>query len=140
MTTSPAQRRGTTRLKILLVLLGVFILGGVTGASLDSLYRLRGRHENGRQGGDRRGGRDNMFEHMRRDLNLSEQQATEIRSILDQTRTDYRALRTEVRPRYNAVRQQARTRIRALLTPEQQKLFDARAAERDARRVEDEEK
>jgi Spy/CpxP family protein refolding chaperone len=135
MTTSPAERRGTTRLKILLVLVGVFILGGVTGASLDSLYRLRGRRDGVRQGGDRRGGsRDDMFEHMRRDLNLSEQQATEIRAILDQTRNDYRALRTEVRPRYDAVRQQARTRIRALLTPEQQKLFDARAAERDARR------
>lgn len=139
MTTSPQERRGKTRLKILLVLLGVFILGGVTGASLDSLYRLRGRHENGRQGRERRG-KDDMFEHMRRDLNLSEQQATEIRAILDQTRNDYRALRTEVRPRYDAVRQQARTRIRALLTPEQQKLFDARAAERDARRSGDEEK
>ncbi|HEY0098888.1 MAG TPA: hypothetical protein VGB76_08030 [Pyrinomonadaceae bacterium] len=134
MTTSPAQeRRGSARLKILLVLLGVFILGGVTGASLDSLYRLRGRSHEGRQGRGHRG-RDDMFEKMRRDLNLSEQQATEIRAILDQTRNDYRALRTEVRPRYDAVRQQARTRIRALLTPEQQKRFDERAAERDARR------
>jgi Spy/CpxP family protein refolding chaperone len=137
MTTSPAQgQRGTTRLKILLVLVGVFLLGGVTGASLDSLYRLRGRPTEGRQDGKRRG-RDDMFEHMRRDLNLSEQQATEIRAILDQTRNDYRALRAEVRPRYDAVRQQARTRIRALLTPEQQKRFDARAAERDARRGDD---
>ncbi|HEX8421831.1 MAG TPA: hypothetical protein VF634_00370 [Pyrinomonadaceae bacterium] len=134
MTTSPAQgRSGMTRLKILSVLVGVFLLGGVTGASLDSLYRLRGRRQEGHQGRERRG-RDDMFEHMRRDLNLSEQQATEIRAILDQTRNDYRALRAEVRPRYDAVRQQARTRIRALLTPEQQKLFDARAAERDARR------
>lgn len=132
------QRRGSTRLKILLVLLGVFILGGITGASLDSLYRLRGRHEGRQDGGRRGGGRNDMFEHMRRDLNLSEQQATEIRAILDQTRNDYRALRTEVRPRYDAVRQNARTRIRALLTPEQQKLFDARAAERDARRDDDE--
>lgn len=139
MTTSPpaqGRRRGSARLKILLVLVGVFILGGVTGASLDSLYRLRGdRHEGARgKGGDRE---DKIFQRMRRDLNLSEQQATEIRAILDQTRNDYRALRTEVRPRYDAVRQQARTRIRALLTPEQQKLFDARAAARDARRGDD---
>ena len=139
MTTSPAERRGTTRLKILLVLVGVFILGGITGASLDSIYRLRGdRHEGGRgRGGDRE---DKIFQRMRSDLNLTEQQATEIRAILDQTRNDYRALRTEVRPRYDAVRQQARTRIRALLTPEQQKLFDARAAARDARRSDDDEK
>ncbi|HLL16093.1 MAG TPA: periplasmic heavy metal sensor [Pyrinomonadaceae bacterium] len=136
MTTSP--RRGSTRLKILLVLLGVFLLGGVTGASLASFYRLRGgpeRHE-GRKGGGSR--EDKIFESLRRDLTLTEQQATEIRAILDQTRNDYRALRAEVRPRYDSVRQNARTRIRALLTPEQQKLFDARAAERDARRNDDE--
>ena len=138
MTTSPAERRGTTRLKILLVLLVVFILGGVTGASLDSIYRTRGDRREGVRG---KGGvrEDKIFQRMRSDLNLSEQQATEIRAILDQTRNDYRALRTEVRPRYDAVRQNARTRIRALLTPEQQKLFDARAAARDARRSDDDE-
>ena len=138
MTTLP---RGSTRLKILLVLLGVFLLGGVTGASLASLYRLRGHESQPRRGGGGRGNReDKIFEGMRRDLSLTEQQATEIRAILDQTRNDYRALRTEVRPRYDSVRQNARTRIRALLTPEQQKLFDARAAERDARRDDDDEK
>ena len=142
MTTPPTpQRRGTTRLKILLVLLGVFLLGGVTGASLASLYRLRdGRERQERRNGGGRGKReDKIFESMRRDLSLTEQQATEIRAILDQTRNDYRALRAEVRPRYDSVRQNARTRIRALLTPEQQKLFDARAAERDARRSGDNE-
>jgi hypothetical protein len=136
--TLPAVR-GINRLKILLVLLVVFILGGVTGASLDSLYRLRGRQQSSRQDRDRRGGgRHDMFDRMRRDLNLSEQQATEIRAILDQTRNDYRALRAEVRPRYDTVRQNARTRIRALLTPEQQKLFDAKNAERDAKHDDDE--
>ena len=130
--------RVTTRLKILLVLVGVFTLGGVTGAMLDSVYRSRGGYDGGRRArGDRRG-KDDIFENMRRDLNLTEQQATEIRAILDQTRNDYRALRGEVRPRYDTVRQNARTRIRALLTSEQQKLFDAKAAERDARRDEHE--
>ncbi|HEV2800854.1 MAG TPA: hypothetical protein VGW12_10180 [Pyrinomonadaceae bacterium] len=143
MTTLP---RGSTRLKILLVLVGVFLLGGVTGASLASLYRVRGDSydvPSGRHGGGGRGGgkrEEKIFESMRRDLSLSEQQATDIRAILEQTRNEYRALRTEVRPRYDAVRQNARTRIRALLTPEQQKLFDARAAERDARRNEEDEK
>jgi Spy/CpxP family protein refolding chaperone len=129
--------RGMTRLKIWLVVLGVFALGCVTGASLDSAYRLhawgggrpdsRGRHD-----------KEQIFENMKRELNLTEQQATEIRAILEQTRNDYRALRAEVRPRYDAARQNARTRIRALLTPEQQKLFDAKVAERDARRDVDE--
>jgi Spy/CpxP family protein refolding chaperone len=120
--------RTNTRLKIWLVVVGVFVLGCVTGAALDSAYRLRGRDRH----------KDDGFEVMKRDLNLNEQQSTQIRAILDQTRNDYRTLRTEVRPRYDAIRQNARTRIRQLLTPEQQQRFDAKMAERDARRDGDE--
>lgn len=127
--------RARTRLKIWLMLVGVFVLGCATGASLDSAYRLRAGGD-ARQEMRGRRGQEEMFESMKRDLNLSEQQATEIRAILDQTRNDYRALRADVRPRYDAARQNARTRIRALLTPEQQKIFDAKVAERDARRDE----
>jgi Spy/CpxP family protein refolding chaperone len=125
--------RGKTRLKIWLAVVGVFVLGCVTGAALDSAYRLKARGDERREA---RGPRDKekLFEQMKRDLGLSEQQATEIRAILDQTRNDYRALRAEVRPRYDVLRQNARTRIRALLTPEQQQRFDAKMAERDARR------
>ncbi|HEY0077232.1 MAG TPA: hypothetical protein VGB73_01190 [Pyrinomonadaceae bacterium] len=126
--------RMKNHLKIWLVIVVVFALGCVTGASLDSVYRMRaadgGRHE-GRGGGRR--GKGDVFERMKRDLNLNEQQSTEIRAILDETRNGYRALRSEVRPRYDALRQNSRTRIRALLNPEQQKLFDAKVAEHDAR-------
>ena len=126
--------RGLTRLKMWLVVVGVFALGCVTGASLDSLYRLRAsgdaRHEGGRRG------KGEVFEKMKRDLNLTDQQGTEIRVIIEQSREEYRALRNEVSPRYDAVRQNARARIRALLNPEQQQRFDARNAERDARRDE----
>jgi Spy/CpxP family protein refolding chaperone len=129
--------RGKNRLKIWLVLLGVFVLGCVTGASLTSAYRL-GFGKRGWQETRGRGNKGEMFDHMRRDLDLNEQQAAEIRAIIEQTRNDYRALRSEVRPRYDALRQNSRARIRALLTPEQQQRFDARTAERDARRGGDE--
>lgn len=120
---------GRNRLKIWLVIVGVFVLGCLTGASLDSAYRLRaGGAEHGRRN------KEDIFESLRRDLNLDERQAAEVRSILEQTRNDYRALRAEAQPRYDAIRQHARTRIRALLTPDQQKSFDARVAERDRRR------
>lgn len=125
--------RGNTRLKIWLAILGVFLLGCVTGASLDSAYRLRASGEVR----DKRNPEE-MFENMRRELDLNERQAAEIRQILDQTRNEYRALRTEVRPRYDALRQNSRTRIRALLTPEQQQRFDLRTAKRDAERHSDE--
>jgi Spy/CpxP family protein refolding chaperone len=126
--------RGTTRLKIWLVVIGVFLLGGVTGAALDSVYRLRAsggeRHE--RRGGQRN--KERLFEEMKSDLGLTDQQATEIRAIIEETRNEYRQLREKCRPQYDAARAAARARIRALLNPEQQQKFDARTAERDARR------
>ncbi len=123
--------RGKARLKIWLVVVGVFVLGGVTGASLDSLYRLRASGD-ARQERGRREKKD-RFEEMRRDLNLTDQQATEIRAIIEQSREEYRALRNEIEPRNESVRASARARIRAVLNPEQQQRFDAKSAERDAR-------
>lgn len=128
--------RGKTRLKLLLAVLAVFALGCVTGAALDSAYRLQARSDHGGAGHDK----DDFFESMRHNLNLNNEQATQIRAIVDETRTEYRQLRAEVRPRYDAIREKGRGRIRALLTPEQQQKFDAMLAERDARRSEGEKK
>jgi Spy/CpxP family protein refolding chaperone len=125
--------RGSTRLKIWLVLAGVFLLGGVTGAALDSMYRLRA---GGSERAVERTRRGDLFEKMKSDLNLTDQQATAVRAIIDQSREEFRALRNEVSPRYDAVRQNASSRIRALLNAEQQQRFDAKMAERDARREE----
>ncbi|HVS21110.1 MAG TPA: periplasmic heavy metal sensor [Pyrinomonadaceae bacterium] len=123
--------QGRTRLKMWLVLVAVFVLGSVTGAALTGLYRSRAS-------GDRPEARDKAmkehFESMRRDLNLTDEQTTAVRAILDETQAEYRALRTELRPRFEEPRQKARARIRALLTPEQQKKFDAMVAQRDAQR------
>ncbi|HEX8291861.1 MAG TPA: hypothetical protein VF570_08915 [Pyrinomonadaceae bacterium] len=129
--------RGAARLKLWLAVAVVFALGCATGAFLDSAYRLRA----GAGRGDSRGGRhdrEHMFEKMQRELELDERQSAEVRKILDETRGEYRALRAEARPRFDAIRQSARTRIRALLTPDQQRRFDARVAEKDARRNSDE--
>jgi Spy/CpxP family protein refolding chaperone len=126
--------RGNTRLKVWLLLLGVFVLGCATGAAFDSAYRLRAGGGRPEARGVRHGGRENVFDDLKRDLDLNDQQATEIRAILEQARNDYRSLRAEARPRYDAIRQNARTRIRALLTPEQQQRFDAHVAKHDAQR------
>ena len=124
--------KGGTRLKLWLAVVAVFLLGCATGALLASAYRLRAdagpRESRGRHG------HEDRFEKMRRDLDLDERQAAEVRRILDESRNEYRALRAEARPRFDAIRQSARARIRALLTPEQQRRFDARVAEKDARR------
>ena len=120
---------GRTTLKIWLVLIAVFLLGSVTGAAVTGLYRSRASA--GRNGRDR-SKHEQRFEKMRQELNLTDQQATDVRTILDQTRNDYRALREELRPRFEEPRLRARTKIRALLNVEQQKKFDALAAQQDA--------
>ena len=120
--------QGNARLKIWLVLLSVFALGCVTGALIDSAYRLHRHLEMHGSRGDRE-----LFEDLRRDLNLNDQQAAQVRAILEETQNQFRQLRVEVRPRYDALRQQASEKIRAVLTPEQQKRFDQIVAERDAR-------
>jgi Spy/CpxP family protein refolding chaperone len=125
---------GRTTLKIWLVLLVVFVLGSVTGAALTGLYRSRA----GGGGAEaRERAMHERFEKMRSELSLTDQQTTSVRTILDETRNEYRALRTELRPRFEEPRMKARTRIRALLTPEQQKKFDAMMAQQDAQHDED---
>lgn len=125
---------GGLRLKIWLVLVAVFVFGCVTGAALDGLYRSRANGRGGR--GERKSEAD--FERLRRELSLTDEQATRVRAVLDETRDEYRKLRAEVRPRFEEPRMKARARIRGLLTPEQQQKFDAVAAERDAQRREEE--
>jgi protein CpxP len=120
---------GATRLKIWLVLVGVFALGCVTGAALDGAYRTRATSPERRHARER--GRH--LEEMRRELNLSDEQAARLRAILDETGEEYRALRGELRPRFDAIRQRARARMREALSPEQQKRFDEMVARRDAK-------
>ncbi|HKY30317.1 MAG TPA: hypothetical protein VJM12_20465 [Pyrinomonadaceae bacterium] len=123
-----------SRWKSWLVLVVIFVLGAVTGVGLGGVYRsktdasFRGAHVRHREA---------MFEKMRSDLNLTEEQSKEMRKVLDETGNDFRALRNELRPRYEELRLKTRGRMRALLTPEQQGKFDSLMAEIDARRQKD---
>lgn len=123
--------QGRTKLIMWLVLVAVFALGAVTGAALTGLIRSRAN------GGDREKAMHERFEKMRTELNLTDQQTTAVRAILDETRNEYRALKAELRPRFDEPRQKARAKIRALLTPEQQQKFDAMVAQHDAQREEE---
>lgn len=121
---------GRATLKIWLVLVAVFLLGTITGGALSGLYRSRASV--GTKEGRDRGRYEQRFEKMRQELNLTEQQATDVRAILDQTRNEYRSLREELRPRFEEPRLKARARIRALLNADQQTKFDALVAQQDA--------
>jgi Spy/CpxP family protein refolding chaperone len=126
--------KGSTRIKIWIVFAVVFALGTVTGAALDGVYRSRAsvvRH--GEE--DRKRDASAHFDKMRRDLNLTDEQATKMRAVLDETRNEYRNLRAELRPRFDEPRLKARARIRELLDETQRQKFDAVTAEMDAKRA-----
>ena len=128
---------GGLRLKIWLVLVAVFAFGCVTGAALAGVYRSRA----GVRGGEDRARKSEAdFERLRRELSMTDEQATRVRAVLDETRDEYRRLRAEVRPRFEEPRLKARARMRELLSPEQQQKFDALAAERDAQRREEQQR
>ena len=126
---------GRVKLKIWLVLVVVFVLGGVTGAALTGLYRSRA---SGERNESRERAVSERLEKMRQDLKLDDQQTASVRTILDETRNEYRALRTELRPRFDEPRLKARARIRALLNSEQQQKFDAMVAAQDAQHGQEE--
>ncbi len=122
--------QGKTRMKVWLVLVGVFLLGSITGASLAGVYHLR--HRDDRPDRGRRG--EAFFEKMRSDLNLTNEQATQIKTILDETRSQFRSLQSEARPRFDSIKQKERERIRGILHSQQQQRFDQMTARHDAMR------
>jgi hypothetical protein len=109
----------------------VFALGGVTGASLDGIYRLRESAVSPTAVSIR--DTDAYFETLKRELTLTDDQSSAMRAILDQTRDDYKAVCADVRPRYDVIRERARTEMRALLTADQQPRFDSIVTAEDCR-------
>jgi len=121
----------TAQLKIWGAFLVVFVLGGVTGASLDGIYRSRTNTTQMAAVSMR--DTDAYFETLKRELTLNDQQATSMRAILDRTRDDYKAVCADVRPRYDVVRERARSQMRAVLAADQQQRFDTIVTQEDCR-------
>jgi Spy/CpxP family protein refolding chaperone len=86
---------------------------------------------------DTGGGEDHysrMQERFSSRLDLTPEQKQQIGAILEDMRQKVSALRTEIRPRFEEIRRAVREEIRSLLTPEQQKKFDAMQSEWESRR------
>lgn len=84
-----------------------------------------------------RGHHDEMSPQERMDkfskkLKLTAEQQQLVEAILQENRAKIEVVRAEARPKFEAIRQETRTQIRQVLTPEQQKTFDAMNATRDA--------
>jgi Spy/CpxP family protein refolding chaperone len=100
----------TPRVRALLALVFVFVLGGVAGAGVARLAGGRGPH----------GGPPEL-----RALELTPAQERQARAIGDRHRPELEAIRVEVAPRVRAVRERMRAELRAILTPEQRARLDA---------------
>jgi Spy/CpxP family protein refolding chaperone len=122
---------GKVKIQVWLLILAVFLLGSVTGASVDRLVFMKGKGEPPANGGGRRGpGR--MVEQMKKDLNLTDEQATSVRKIFEESRKEFPAWKFNECPGVTESREKSRTQIRAVLTPEQQKKYDDFNSQRDA--------
>jgi len=112
------------KLQVWLLIVVVFVLGGVTGGSLDRLYLSKS--------GPNPRGPHRMMERLRNDLNLNDEQAAKIKTIFEESRKDFNQSRLVECPSIKAVRDRTRARVRETLTPEQQKRYDEINAQRDA--------
>lgn len=118
--------QGKVKLHVWLLIAAVFVLGGVTGASLDRLYLAKsGASAHGR-------GPGRMLAKLTEDLNLNDEQVARIRTIFEESRKEFPPSRFAECPGYKESRARTRSRIRETLTPEQQKHYDEINAQRDA--------
>ena len=115
------------KLQVWLLIAVVFVLGGVTGGSLDRLYLSKGR-----ENPEPRRGPHRMMERLKNDLNLNDEQVAKIKTIFEESRKEFNQRRLNECPGYIESRARTRSRIRETLMPEQQKRFDEINAQRDA--------
>jgi hypothetical protein len=118
---------GKSRAWALALLVSVFLVGGAAGAAVDRLLigdREVSSGQRGRSGGDRDRGRS-YLDWLAAQLELSEEQKTEVQGILERHREQVSDLWREWRPKYEELQEQARAEIRTTLTDEQAAAYDA---------------
>ena len=109
--------------KARLVLLTTFALGALTGALAMNLIPSRA------------GSRDrSMVDELQAEARLDARQRQQVEQVLADTNAKYEELRQQMHPRFAEIREASRARIRALLTPEQQPLYDEWNRKRDSKR------
>jgi len=121
--------RSKTSASILLI--GVFILGGITGAVSYSLY-LRRVEASGARPGSHWASHD-IVKKFAQDLDLGAEQQEQLKIIIDQSRERFGALRRQFRPQYEAIRRETNDKIRQILRDDQKTKFEKIIQENDAR-------
>lgn len=115
-----------------LILLLVFVLGGVSGAVGYWLFHKQAIATAAAKPPGRRGPGD-VTEEMSRTLSLDAAQKEKLTAIITQSRESYRALSVQFRPQYDAIRNQTNQQIREILNEEQKARFEKMIQEMSSR-------
>jgi uncharacterized protein HemX len=100
----------------ILSLVAVFLIGAVLGIVLGYLFEKPDHHHHNKE---------DMVAKFKKDLDLNAEQEKVLLNLLDELKQKYAALRKKHRPEYKAIQKEFRTSFKQILTPEQQKKFDA---------------
>lgn len=115
-----------------LILILVFLLGALAGVA-GTVWL--GPHITARlQPHDPQKGKQEFLRHVRKELDLSPEQATQFNAIAEQTWSRWDALHQQMEPQFESIRMEGRAKLRALMNPEQVQKFDRMLAEFDAAR------
>lgn len=113
----------TSKTSAALLLVGVFLLGGVTGAVSYSLYRTHAEASTPKNPPPPLGPRD-FTEKLAKDLNLGPEQKEKLKVIIGETRDRFRSMREQFRPQYDAIRLGSNQKIREILREDQKARFE----------------
>lgn len=102
----------TNKWRIRIATLSIFLLGAVAGAFALNAYNLWFSNHAPPT-------RQQRFERITKDLQLSEPQGQEMQAIFNETREKMQALRTEGQPKMDAIREEADGKLQKLMSPEQ---------------------
>ena len=111
-----------TRSEAAVLVLIVFLLGAIAGATANHLW---GERVWGKQLPTQPPTREQIVDKMTKDLGLTPDQAKQFGDIVDDTRTKIHADYSAADTQRDQLRLQGREKIRAILTPDQRPKFDA---------------
>ncbi len=114
-----------------LLLVAVFVLGGVAGGL--SLYLYESRISPSQPQRSRIPNSHDIVEEMALHLNLDAQQKEQLKAIVQQSRDRYRVLSRQFQPQYEKIRGETNEAIRGILRADQRKQFEATLEKMDSR-------
>lgn len=120
-------RRGPSRVGATLLLLAVFVAGGIAGGALEASHLLEARRPPRGPGG--------FVQYLAGELTLSPAQQDSVRAILQRHSGQMDSMWAEMRPRFETLRATIRSEIAAQLDGEQRQKFDDLNRREESRRA-----